>query len=160
MYALSHLANCLEKACKTIIFTLFIVMVITTFAQVIFRFVFFSLSWSEELSRYCLVWLTFVGGALGVRKKIHVAVEAVTLLFPRSLKIAVSRFNYVLLAVLAILLIKYGITVSVLNMQQLSPAMHIPIGLSYAALPVGGLLILIFSLELIFHPERKGGETR
>jgi len=133
-------------------------MVVTTFVQVIFRFIFFnSLTWSEELSRYCLVWLTFIGGALGVRKKVHVAVEALAMLFPKIVKKAVVRFNYILLAVFSIILIKYGFELAAFNMRQLSPAMHIPIGLSYAAIPVGGLLIFMFTVELVIKSGREEG---
>jgi len=161
MQFLANFALQLERFCKAVLFVLFIVMVVTTFAQVIFRFIFFnSLSWSEELSRYCLIWLTFIGGALGVRKKIHVAVEALTMFFPSKIKRAVTRINYILLAVFAAVLIKYGFTLSTFNMKQLSPAMHIPIGLSYAAIPVGGLFILIFVMELLMKTDGEGGAAQ
>lgn len=157
MQLLSNFTMQLERFCKFILFVLFLVMVITTFAQVVFRFVFFnSLSWSEELSRYCLVWLTFIGGALGVKKKVHVAVEALTMLFPESIKRTAARFNYILLAVFAAILIKYGFALASFNMRQLSPAMQIPIGLIYAAIPVGGLFALIFILELFIKHEKEG----
>src|SRR3954469_11184656 len=34
-----------------------------------------SLSWTEEIARYGLMWITFIGGAVVTRKKSHIAVE-------------------------------------------------------------------------------------
>src|SRR5258707_10866001 len=34
-----------------------------------------SLSWTEEIARYGLMWLAFIGGAVVTRKKTHIAVE-------------------------------------------------------------------------------------
>lgn len=45
------------------------------FAGIIARFVFSaSLSWSEELASWMLVWLTFIGMAIGIRADRHVAI--------------------------------------------------------------------------------------
>ncbi|HZK18775.1 MAG TPA: TRAP transporter small permease [Clostridia bacterium] len=151
MRGLSKFNNRLEQLCRLALFVLFIVMVAVAFTQVVARYIFFSLSWSEELTRYCLVWLTFMGGALGVRKKIHVAVEAIIMFFPQEVKKIVAKTNYLLLAVFGFVLFWYGTILSIHNMKQLSPAMHIPIGIIYAALPVGGLLILFFTLELFIN---------
>lgn len=158
MQFLSNLINYVDKFCKAIMFSLFVVMVITTFLQILFRYVFSApLVWSEELSRYCLIWLTFIGAAVGIRAKIHVAVEALTRLFPETLKLLVIRFNYALIVLFAASLAKYGFELTSLNMKQLSPAMHIPIGLIYAAVPTGGILILIFAIEKFIKPGSEGG---
>lgn len=150
----------LDRFCKSVIFTLFFLMVVTTFLQIIFRYVFSApLTWSEELSRYCLVWLTFIGAAVGLRAKIHVAVEAVTRLLPAGLKLLIIRFNYLIITVFAAVLVKHGFELSLFNLNQLSPAMHIPIGLVYAAVPVGGLLIFIFAVEKLVSPGEEGGAT-
>ena len=44
------------------------VMSVVVFAQVVFRIVHLSIPWSEELSKYLLIWSTFMGAALCVRK--------------------------------------------------------------------------------------------
>ncbi|MCF8010507.1 MAG: TRAP transporter small permease [Clostridiales bacterium] len=152
----------LEKICKAFIFTVFVIMVITTFSQVVFRFVLSnSLSWSGELSRYCLIWLTFIGGALGVRSKVHVAVEALTVILPEKIRRHVARFNYLVIMIFGVILARYGYKLSAYNLShnQLSPAMHVPIGLIYTAVPIAGLLIFFFALEKVFYPDEKGGAS-
>src|SRR5690349_20876200 len=34
-----------------------------------------SLAWTEEIARYGLMWVTFIGGAMVTRRKTHIAVE-------------------------------------------------------------------------------------
>ncbi len=70
------------------------IMAVVVFIQVIFRFVVkASLPWSEETSRYLLVWITFLGASAGVKTGAHVGVEAVTLMLPYKLRNPVSVFN-------------------------------------------------------------------
>jgi len=58
-----------------IIFT-FVVMVVSTLTQVICRYLLdFSLPWVDELARYCLVWMVFIGMVLTLVRGQHVTVD-------------------------------------------------------------------------------------
>ena len=49
-----------------------ILMIGVVAAQVFFRYVLnHSLFWSEELARYILVWLTFLGASVAYRRGVH-----------------------------------------------------------------------------------------
>ena len=52
---------------------LMLVMIITAFAQVIFRFVIqMSLDWSEELARYAFLWCMFISAGMAVKHRRHI----------------------------------------------------------------------------------------
>jgi C4-dicarboxylate transporter DctQ subunit len=108
--------------------------------QVVSRYVFnYTPSWSEELSRYLIVWTIFIGTAVGVRKNIHIGVDAFIRLAPPWMK----KVFEVLLNLIGAVVSAYLIYLSVLfikdtiEYEQLSPAMQIPMWLPYLAMPVG-----------------------
>lgn len=132
------------------------VMCVTVFMQVIFRYVLHaSLSWSEELARYLMVWLTFLGAALGVRYKsligMEVLVKALPKLMKRGVLELVTLFQLVFLAVVLV----YSIKMTMMVHAQVSAAMLIPMSWAYVALPVGLSMMILNTIAVAF--ERWGG---
>lgn len=67
-----------------VVVVLLTAMVVMVFGNVLLRYGFNSgLLVSEELSRYCFVWLTFVGAVLTFREHAHMGVETVVQRFGR-----------------------------------------------------------------------------
>ncbi|HSB03789.1 MAG TPA: TRAP transporter small permease [Thermodesulfobacteriota bacterium] len=138
--------------------------------QVFLRYFFnYSITWAEELTRYAIIWMSFVGAGMGVRKGAHISVD---LLFV----FLAERWKRILTAAMAILGIWFGgvilYTGSILVFRtfqsgQISPAMEAPIFIVYLGIPLGGFILLFRCLELSiknfkgFFPqaevERKGG---
>lgn len=127
-------------------------MSIILFVQVVFRFVLHAaLPWSEEASRYLLVWTAFIGGAYGVRRGAHIGIEAFALLLPKKAQKVLNLFVLVVSTVVCCIILKYGIDIvsTQLSKGQLSPAMRIPMGYMYAAIPVGMFFFIIRHIEEI-----------
>lgn len=60
----------------SLVFLLFWVLSVVVFLQFFTRYVLNdSLAWTEEIARYLLIAVTFVGAVIGVRKRDHIAVE-------------------------------------------------------------------------------------
>lgn len=137
-----------------------IVMSIVVFIQVICRFILkSSLPWSEELCRYLLVWVSFLGGAYGVKTGAHLGVEAVTLIMPEKMRKVVEVLMLVLGIVLCCVILYYGIDIVKTQFRriQYSPAMHMPMAYAYLAIPVGMVFfILRYVLRLIEAIKRLG----
>ena len=86
------------------------VMSVVIFWQVVCRYVLkSSLPWSEELSRYLLVWTSFIGGAYGVRLGAHIGVEAFTLLLPKKAQKALAILVMIACTILCCFICKYAI---------------------------------------------------
>lgn len=123
-----------------------IAMSIIVFMQVICRFILkSSLPWSEEASRYLLVWVSFLGGAYGVRQGAHLGVEAVIILLPKKLRGLVELLSMVLGIILCCVIFKFGVDIVITQMSrmQYSPSMRIPMGSMYLAIPVGMFLFVV-----------------
>ena len=70
-----------------IVFAVFWLLFITVFLQFVTRYVLNdSLTWTEEIARYLLIGVTFVGSVMAVRKGSHIAVEAGLKAMPRRLR--------------------------------------------------------------------------
>ncbi|MDV2685244.1 TRAP transporter small permease [Alkalihalophilus lindianensis] len=130
-----------------------VVMVAVIAAQVFMRHVMeSSLSWSEELARYCFIWLVYLGISYGVKKQRHIKVDVVLLLLKGKAKIALAMFANLLFLSFAIFVIIYGYDIAqrLLAFGQTSPALHIPMGLVYMATPIGmGLTAIRLIQQLI-----------
>lgn len=121
-----------------VIFTAIMVSVI--FLQVIMRFIFeSSLSWSEELARYCFIWLVYIGISYGVKKQRHIKVDVLLLLFKDKGRLIFTIIANLLFLIFCLFVMRYGtdIALKLLDWGQKSPALQIPMGLIYFAAPVG-----------------------
>ncbi len=118
--------------------------------QVWFRFVLRSpLSWSEEFARYCFVWLSALGAAAGVRRGLHPGLDLGLGRLRASVREMVSLVALMLGAVFMTVVLVYGWELARFNMRQRSPAMGLPMGLPYAAVPTGAGLMLLHTLALV-----------
>ncbi|MGM0874569.1 MAG: TRAP transporter small permease [Bacillota bacterium] len=137
---------------KYILFSLSFVMVVVIFLQVFMRYVMTnSLSWSEELARYCFIWLIYIGISYAVKYHRHIKVDAALLLFKDKTKIYFSILSNLLFLIFCVYVViyGYGIASQLLSFGQTTPALHIPTGVVYLAPPVGMGLAAIRLLQNI-----------
>lgn len=126
------------------------VMVVVVFAQVIFRFVLEApLPWSEEVARYTMVWITFLGAALAIEKLAHPKVEVFVNLLPIRIRVPVHILAILLSCVFYLIIVYYGSQFVTSSIMQPSAVMRIPMGYVYTVIPVSGLLLILNSLSEI-----------
>ena len=76
-----------------LVFVIFWALFITVFLQFFTRYVLNdSMVWTEEIARYLLIFITFIGSAMAMRKGSHIAVEAGLKAMPRRLRHWVLMF--------------------------------------------------------------------
>ena len=119
------------------------VMVVVISAQIIMRFILgSSIGWSEELARYCFIWLVFIGISYGVKKQRHISIDAIYRLLKGKQRVILHIIVNLLFLSFAVMLLIYGgkISTQIYLWGQSSPALQINMGLVYLAAPVGMLL--------------------
>ncbi len=132
-----------------VVVLMFAIMSVVVFAQVFYRFVLEApLTWSEEVARYLMVWITFLGASLGVRKKALIGMEVAVNFLPPALKrVALNLVSLLAVCFLAVVFY-YGVKMTGVTARQLSPAMQISMSWPYAAVPVGAALMLLNTIAV------------
>lgn len=133
----------INQILKAVVVLMLGVMSIVVFAQVVFRIVHLSIPWSEELSKYLLIWSTFLGSALCIRRKSLVGLEFfLNSMTKRNQKILQTVLNLIVCAML-LFLIHVGFWAVRQVWFQITPVLKQSMGLMYAAIPVGSVFMLI-----------------
>ena len=71
-----------------------LVIVVVVSAQVISRkFIGTSIRWSEEVALFLMIWMAFISMAIGVEKKLHIAIEMFVKKFPKPVQICLEKFT-------------------------------------------------------------------
>jgi len=113
-----------------------------------------SLHWTAELTRFSIIWIVMLGSALALDRGAHVAVDLTDRLPPLSRRVVQAVALALGLVFIGALMI-YGFRLSMATMRQISPAMKIPMGYAYLALPVGAAIMLAQSLLFIALPRAR-----
>ena len=142
----------LENITRAIVVVLLAMMVVIVFANVVSRYYLqFSLAWSEEVSRFMLVWLVFLGSFLAFIHDEHLGLDILVQKFPLVMRktVAVATNMLVIFALYAML--EGGYLLMLANFDWLSPAAEIPQGYIYMVIPlVCGLMILQVVLKTYY----------
>lgn len=122
----------------------FAVLVAVVSAAVFWRYVLNdSIVWAEELSRYLFVWISFLGGGLGVGTNIHVGVDSLVAILPPRPKLVVQIAVELLIVVFTVVLIWVGWEFMMFGMRSAALLLPIKMGHVYMAVPAGGFVMLV-----------------
>ena len=130
-----------------IVLVTYVAIVLLTSLQVISRYVIGnSLPWTEELARYCFMWLIYVGMVLALNKGAHACVDILSSRCAGKVKALVQLAVHSIAVALFIVLLVQGLMLFAMVKGQASPAMRISMMIPYASLPFGSLLMIIEEL--------------
>ena len=142
---LTPISDALDKICSAAIVLMLGAMVIITGAQIICRTWFTALSWSDEVTRYLLIWSTFLGATVVYRHNGHISVtvlqDAVKPKVAKALRVAVHAICFVLFAVLF-----YYSTLYCIKLKKTATAMPIKMKWIYMCIPISMVMMMIHSL--------------
>lgn len=138
------------RALKAVIALCLAVMVVLVFGNVVLRYVFNSgITISEELSRWLMVWLTFLGAIVALREHAHLGVDTLVRALPASGKRICFVLSYSLMLFADWLLLSGSWKQIIITAGDRAPATNLSVGLFYGAGLVFGIsagVILIYDL--------------
>lgn len=126
------------------------------FVNVILRYVFSaSTSWAEELIRYLMIWITFIGGSICVRRGAHIRMDFLLTFIPKGSLVWVNRAVFLAAAAFCAALFWYSaqLVQFTIELEQTSPAMKLPMWIPYMAMPLGSGLMAVRFAQMAFRKE-------
>lgn len=119
-------------------------------------------TWTEELARFLMIWMGFLGAAFITGKKMHPAIDilirqvdgAKQRLIHTTIQLLVATFA------LAVLVIGGSRLVWITHtLEQTSASLGLPLSVVYLVIPVSGVFIIYYSLSAIAEPVIVGGHN-
>ena len=111
-----------------------------------------SLAWTEELARYSMIWLSWLGGGLALRRGAHIAVEfVIDALSPAARAVIVFAGRLAVLFFLGVCL-WYGAQLTSRVSMQSTIALGISMQVPYAAIPLGAFMMAYHLVALMLFP--------
>ena len=138
-----------------------LVLLGTTMAAVVAAQVFFryglnqSLFWSEELARYQLVWLSFLGATVAYRRQANPSIDALYRRLPVGVQRAMGVIVHLCSLALFGVMVLYGTQFAHFVRSQISPALHLPKWLPHAVIPLSGAILFLHALTFLVHELRE-----
>jgi TRAP-type transport system small permease protein len=141
-------------------------MVLAVFIGVLARFVFthtslrISVPWTEEVSRYLMIWTVFVGGGIACRSGKLIGVEFVVGALPASMGRALKYLAFLLAFAFYVLLCFIGWQWVEFGNSQTSPVLEVPMVTINLAMIVGGVLMALNTTALVLATRHAGKDIR
>lgn len=153
MTARPSLLDQVQRALGWLLALLMGVMVLDVTWQVVSRLVLRApSSFTEELAGFLLIWIGLLGAAYCLRTGSHLGIDLLVARLRGRARRAALIAAHLLVAAFALSTLVIGGVLLVrlaLRLHQISAAMGLPVGVVYLALPLAGLLMLVFSIDAI-----------
>lgn len=146
---LDVISRFMDKTLSYVVATLLVAMSVTVFGNVICRyFLDFSLGWYEEISRFLLIWIVFLGAVIALIKGDHLAIDLLSFVLPpRVNRMLVVLVDVLVLVSLAIMFQgAWDMAIDSLRSGWVASSVPIPYGWVYMVGPVSAALMFIQTL--------------
>jgi TRAP-type C4-dicarboxylate transport system permease small subunit len=145
---------------RLVITSAFAVLVVCVVWQVFSRYVLESPSTvTDEMARFLFIWVALLGGAYTLGQRRHLAIDLLPVVTTGRARFAVNAGIIGAIALFAGLIMIYGglgLVSRTLETGQVSPALRIPMGFIYVAIPFSGFCILYYCLTFLADLVRDG----
>ena len=141
------------------ILVLFPIMVVVVLSATFARYSqLFTMFWGEEVARYVMVYLGYIGIALAMKRRAHIGVAVLTdMVKSKTGKRLVIIIQVAIILAFCCIISAFLLTIITKQMVigQTSPALMIPIWVPYAGVPLGMILLAVRTIQAYWGDWRK-----
>ena len=145
-------AEVLDRIVVFLIAFLSVPLVVIVLYAVFMRYVLNAApTWSEEVARYLMVWMSLMAISAAMRRGQHIGLNFVVDKAGPKLRKAMNMTAYALILLFFGVLLVKGMDMTVFVARQRSPSVNIPMWIPYLSVPVAGFLMTVQTLSLVFN---------
>lgn len=108
-----------------------------------------AIYWAEEVGTFGLVWITMIGAAICVKKKIHFTMPTFIGRFSPRARYFIELLNHALIMVFGVLMLITGVAITRNSWTMYSPALEVNLAVIDSAAIVCGFLMVIYGIEQV-----------
>ena len=135
----------IDKITLTIACVLLVIIAIIVNWGVFCRYVLFApLPWSEQIPKYAMIWMGFLGASVGISRNRHIGFDILVSRLPSMIrKVTILAGRILILFFLAMMTI-YGVNFAfAVGFSSKAPMLPIPMFYLFLAVPVGGVFMIL-----------------
>ena len=157
MNAASHLIRGVEAfnrrllaCCNWGVILLVAAITVIVALGVFFRFVLNnSLPWTEEVAKFVMVWLAFIGAPVVLKEGGHIAIDFIPARLPTRLGHALLMVIQIVVMVVLAVLVFQGWALAWNALPQVAATVEVSLFYIFLAVPIGSALMLTVAFELM-----------
>ncbi len=132
-----------------------VAMTLLVLVQVVLRYIFnVPLVWVEEMTVFLMIWMAFMGAAIGVRRGAHIAMTILVDRLPDAVARGLFYLSTVAIIAFSAVVAWHGVLLALSVGGQRSAALGLPMAVPYTIVPLGALLIILQACANVIDPPR------
>ena len=136
--------------CKVITIGIMATLVVIVVVGAFYRYVLNdSLAWTEEIGKFLLLYLTFIGAPIGLKQGIHAAIDTWIYKLPPLIALPFFSFIHLMIMTFCVVTMKLGTSFAINASIQTAPYTQIGMNYIFIAIPIGAFFIFMVSVEQI-----------
>ena len=119
--------------------------ILSRYTGIIPRFI-----WTEEIARFCFVWIILIGAMIAVRDGTHFDVDILPHSSNPLVELVMKLLGYLAVLAVALTFMIYGYDFAILGSRQRSEIASLPMLSIYIAWPIAGVTWAMFLAEKVW----------
>ncbi len=142
---MEKLSDFIDKVTLTIACVLLVIIAVIVNWGVFCRYVLFApLPWSEQIPKYAMIWMGFLGASVGISRNRHIGFDILVTRLPSMIKKIIVIAGRIIILFFLVMMTIYGVSFAfAVGFSSKAPMLPIPMFYLFLAVPVGGVFMIL-----------------
>ena len=142
---MEKLSAILDKITLTTASILIVFIAVIVNWGVFCRYVLFApLPWSEQIPKYAMIWMGFLGASVGISRNRHIGFDILVARLPSVFRELIIIAGHILILFFLVMMTIYGVSFAfAVGFSSNAPMLPIPMFYLFLAVPIGGIFMTL-----------------